>query len=128
MVTRRGKKTSGGRYKKRRKKKSYELKQKPRLVILGKDKKKKIRTRGGNFKVVLLSTNKANLVDSKNHKSQVVEIKNVLEVPANKFLARRNILMKGAMIETEVGEARITNRPGQEGCVQAILIKRSKEK
>ncbi len=127
MVTKRGKKISGGRYKKRRKKKSYELKQKPRFVILGKDKKKKLRVRGGRIKVILLSTNKANLMDSKTHKSQVVEIKNVLEVPANKFLARRNILMKGALIETEAGKAKITNRPGQEGCVQAILIE-GKEK
>jgi len=122
MVTRRGKKVTGGRYKKRRKEKSSELKQKPRPVILGKEKKKKLRVRGGKIKTVLLSTDRANLIDPKTQKSKITEIKNVIEVPANKFLARRNILMKGAIIETEAGKAKITNRPGQEGCVQAVLI------
>ncbi len=122
MVTRRGKKITGGRYKKRRKKKSYEMKPKPRPVLLGKEKKKKIRTMGGRIKTVLLSIDKANLIDSKTQKAKVVKIKNVVEVPSNKFLARRNILMKGAIIDTEAGKARITNRPGQEGCIQAVLI------
>jgi small subunit ribosomal protein S8e len=55
-------------------------------------------------------------------KSKKVSIKNVLETPANTFLARQNILIKGAIIETELGKAKITNRPSQEGNVQAILI------
>ncbi|MFU8767518.1 MAG: hypothetical protein ACNA7I_07640 [Candidatus Methanoperedens sp.] len=29
------------------------------------------------------------------------------------------------MIKTEIGEARITNRPGQEGTVNAVLIPES---
>ncbi len=123
MVTRRGKKITGGKYKKSRKKKFSELKQKPRVVLLGKEKKKKIKTRGGNFKIILLKTNKANIMDKKTHKAKKVEIKNVSEVPSNIFLARKNILVKGAVIETSIGRARITNRPGQEGFVQAVSIK-----
>ena len=123
MATRKGRKFTGGRYKKRRKKKSYELRGEPRLVVLGKEKKKKIRTRGGKLKVVLLSADRVNIIDKETKKAKVCAIKNVIEIPSNKFLARKNILMKGAIIETEAGKARITNRPGQEGCVQAVLIK-----
>ena len=123
MVTKKGHKITGGKYRKRRKKKSYELKTKPRLVVLGKEKKKKIKIRGGKLKVVLLCTDKVNVIDKESKKAKVVEIKNVVEVPSNKFLARRNVLVKGAIIETEAGKARITNRPGQEGCVQAVFLK-----
>ena len=117
-----GRKISGGRYKKSRKKKKYELVRQPRIVKLGKEKRKKIRTRGGNEKMVLLSTDTANLINKKTKKAEKVKIKNVLETPSNVFLARQNILTKGAIIETEKGKAKITNRPGQEGSVQAELL------
>ncbi len=116
-----GKKASGGRYKKSRKKKKHELGRQARFSKLGKTKIKKIRTRGGNEKVVSLTSDIVNLVNEKG-KIEKVKIKNVLETPSNRFFARRNILMKGSIIETEKGKARITNRPGQEGNVQAVLI------
>ncbi len=116
-----GRKISGGRYKKFRKKKLYELPGHVRIVKLGIMKKKKIRVRSGKIKTVLLSANEANLIDKKG-KGKKAKIKNVLETPSNKFLARQNILIKGAIIETELGKARITNRPGQESIVQAVLI------
>ena len=119
---RKGRKISGGKYHKQRKKKKFELDRQPRIVKLGKEKRKKIRARGGKIKVVLLSADMANLIDKKTGKSKKVKIKNVLETPSNKFLARQNILVKGAIIETESGKARITNRPSQEGSVQAELV------
>lgn len=115
-------KSSGGRYRKFRKKKLFEKAGQARLVKLGKEKKKKLRTKGGKVKTVLLSTDKANVLDLKTGKCKTVRIKNVLETPANKFLARQNILIKGAIIETEIGKAKITNRPSQEACVNALLI------
>jgi len=117
-----GRKISGGKYHKARKKKKYELARQARVVKLGKEKKKKLRVRGGNIKTVLLSTDICNLIDKKTGKAYKVKIKNVLETPSNKFLARQNILIKSAIIETEKGKARITNHPGQEAHVQAILI------
>lgn len=113
-------KISGGKYKKARKTKKTERKRHARLVKLGKEKKKKIRSRGGKEKTVLLSTDKANVFSKKNKKANVVKIKSVLETPANRFL--KIFLIKGAIIDTESGKARITNRPGQEGSVQAVLI------
>lgn len=121
----RGRKASGGKYKKQKKKKLYELAGQTRIVKLGKEKRKKLRVRGGNMKIVLLSTDIVNIIDNK--KAKKVKIKNVLETPSNRFLARQNILTKGAIIQTELGRAKITNRPSQEGSVQAILIE-EKEK
>ncbi len=118
-----GRKSSGGKYKKIRKKRLYEIAGKPRATKLGKEKKKVLRVRGGRLKTVLLSTDKANVFNPETKKCQVAKIKNVLETPANKFLARTNTLIRGAVIETEIGKAKVTNRPGQEGCVNAVLIK-----
>ena len=117
-----GKKVSGGRYHKPRKKKKYELPRQERVVKLGKEKRKKIRIRSGKEKIILLSTDIANIIDKKTKKSVKAKITNVLETPSNRFLARQNVLMKGAIIETDKGKARITNRPSQEGSVQAILV------
>jgi small subunit ribosomal protein S8e len=117
-----GKKSTGGRYKKFRKKRLHEKKGVFRQVTLGPEKKKTVRIRGGYFKTFLLRADKINIMDKKEKKAYVIKIKNVLEVPSNKFLARKNVLVKGAIIETEKGKARITNRPGQEACIQGILI------
>jgi small subunit ribosomal protein S8e len=122
FIMKTGKKSTGGRYKKSRKKKLYEKPGLPRQVILGEESKKSLTTRGGHIKTVLLKTNIVNVYDPKEKKSQVVKIKNVIEVPSNVFLARKNVIVKGAILDTEKGKARVTNRPGQEGQVQAILI------
>ncbi|MAH43634.1 30S ribosomal protein S8e [archaeon] len=113
-------KASGGRYKKQNQAKLHSRKGKARVVKLGEKKTKLVRGRGGGKKIVSLSDNMANIVVK--GKSKKAAIKNVLETPANRFLARQNILVKGALIETEVGKARITNRPSQEGMIQAVLV------
>jgi len=121
-----GRKITGGKYKFFRKKKKYEIAGMERKVKLGKTKQKLIRGIGGNKRTVLLSSEFANVVDTETKKSKKVKIKNVLETPSNRFLARQNILVKSAIIETELGKARITNRPSQEGMVQAELLKSGK--
>jgi small subunit ribosomal protein S8e len=117
-----GRKISGGKYKRHSKKKKYELPGLKRIVKLKETKKKTLRTIGGNKKIVLLGANTINIIDIKTKKSKNVKIKNVLETPSNRFLARQNVLTKGAIVETEIGKARITNHPSQEGIVQGILI------
>ena len=117
-----GRKISGGKYHKQRKKKLYEKSPQEKIVILGETKRKSLRVRGGNKKTILLKSNSINLLVSKN-KTQKAEIKNVLETPQNRFLARQNLLSKGAIILTSHGKARITNRPSQEGHINAILLK-----
>lgn len=121
MVTKKGKKITGGRYVKSRKKKKSELPGQKRTVKLGEEKRKKVKVRGGNEKVFLLKGQTINLlVDKKNKKTT---IKNVIETPSNRFFARQNILTKGTVVETGLGKAKITNRPTQEGNINGILIK-----
>ena len=115
-----GRKASGGRYKKPKKKKLTGRPSQVRAVKLGDKKTKTLRTRGGTPKLISFLNNIANVIVKGKAKKSV--IKNVLETPSNTFLARQNILLKGAIIETELGKAKITNRPSQEGIVQAKLL------
>ena len=115
-----GRKVSGGKYRKRRKKKMYELPGQRREVGLGMEKRKNKRVMGGRKKTFLL---RANMINVKvGNKIQKLEIRNVLETPSNRFLARQNILSKGTIVQTEKGKVRITNRPSQEGMINGILI------
>lgn len=117
-----GRKISGGRYHKARKKRKHEKDRQQRIVVLGKERKKQIRIMSGKMKTCLLSTDIANVINKRTGKAEKLKITNVIETPANKFLARQNVLMKSAIIDTAKGKARVTNRPSQEGCVNAILI------
>ena len=118
----RGRKTTGGKYRKQRKSKLYEYHGFERSATLGTTKRKQLRMHGGASKTILLKENQANILVGK--KIQRTEIINVEATPQNKFLARQNRLMKGAIIETSVGKARITNRPSQEGQVNAVLLEK----
>jgi small subunit ribosomal protein S8e len=112
-------KISGGKYRKARKKKKYELSGKIVYTVLGKERRKQLRVMGGGMKSVLLAADKANVVD-KSGKVKSVKIKSVVQVPANRYL--KGILFKGSIIDTEIGKARITSRPSQDGIVNAVLI------
>jgi len=114
------KKISGGKYHASRKKKLCERHSPPRLTTLGTEKRKDLKTKHGTVKKVLLSMDKAFVLDKKTNKGKVVKIKSVIQIPSNRYL--KNILMKGAVIDTEMGKAKITNRPGQEGNIFAVLI------
>ena len=116
-----GRKISSGKYHRLRKRKKYEKHGQETQVILDKETKRKTRrVTGGNTKTILLKTNQVNIFSK--GKAQRAEIINVSETPQNKFWARQNRLTKGAVIETSLGKARITNRPSQEGHVNAILL------
>jgi len=116
-----GKKISGGRYIRHRKKKLHEIAGQKRTVKLGKEKRKSKKGRGGNRKIFLLGAKFINIQEK--GKSKKVEIKNVLETPSNRFLARQNIITKGTIVETESGKIKVTNRPTQEGTINGILVK-----
>jgi small subunit ribosomal protein S8e len=120
-----GRKITGGRYVKRIKKKKYSLLVQTRIVKLAKDekdeKRKNKRVMGGNKKNYFLRARFVN-IQEKGKKSKRIEIKNVLETPSNRFLARQNVLTKGTIIETELGKVKITNRPSQEGMINGVLV------
>jgi small subunit ribosomal protein S8e len=79
--------------------------------------------KGGGLKTRLLFADKVNLFDPATRKYTIESIKTVAENPANRHFVRRNIITKGSVIDTAKGKARVTNRPGQEGMVMAVLIK-----
>ena len=116
----RGKKKTGGKYHKARKKKLYELPGQERKTKLGEERRRTKRTKGGNSKTFLLKAKVVNVIA--NGKKQRIEIKNVLETPSNKFLARQNIITQGTILDTSLGRVKVTNRPSQEGMVNGILV------
>ena len=109
-------------YRKARGRRLAELGSVPALTRVADKRAKTQRTKGGNSKTRLLSENIANVFDAKTKKYHKVAIKNVIESPADINYIRRNIMVKGSVIETEKGKAKITNRPGQEGTINAILV------
>lgn len=116
-----GRKISGGKIIKSHKKKKYERLGQARIVKLAEEPKKKItRVRGGNEKVYLLRGTTVNVTDGK--KKKTVKITNVVATPSNRFLARQNIITKGTILETELGNVQVTNRPTQEGMINGILV------
>ncbi|HLD19300.1 MAG TPA: 30S ribosomal protein S8e [Candidatus Nanoarchaeia archaeon] len=123
ITSQRSKRTvSGGRYRAYRKKRLYEKANAPTLPKLGAPKKKIVRVFGGNIKQRVLDIDVANVIDPKTKKFSRAKIKTIAENPANTNYVRRNIMTKGTIIETELGRARITNSPGQEGAVNAVLV------
>ncbi len=79
--------------------------------------------RGKTKKIRLLSTKYANVNDGK--KVLKAEILEVEENNANRLYARSNIATKGAKIRVKIGKeeknAKITNRPGQDGVINAKI-------
>lgn len=121
MTTNKGKKISGGKYIQQRKKKKNERTGQKKIVKLADEEKVKIkRVLGGNFKRFFL---RAGFVNVRNgNKTKKVKIKNVLETPSNRFLARQNVITKGTIVETELGKVKITSRPTQESVLNGVLI------
>jgi len=115
-------KPTGGRLKHFRGKRKHELGRESSDTHVGEGRKKIIRTRGGNKKVRVLRVNRANVTDKKTGTTKKVDIETVTKNTANQYYVRRNIVTKGAIIKTELGEAKVTSRPGQDGVVNAVLV------
>ena len=103
----------------------FEIGREELHTVIGPTSVKKIRTRGGNLKLRAKSINVAYVTDPRTNKTTKTEILSVVENPANIHYVRRNIITKGAIIETPLGKAKVTSRPGQVGVVSAVLISES---
>jgi small subunit ribosomal protein S8e len=116
-------KPSGARYKSKIiKKRQHLIGRMPAMTKIGKTKVQNIRTRSSGQKLRLLTAEKVNLYDPKKKTYSIETIKTVVESPADKNFVRRNIIIKGTIIATDKGNARVTNRPGQDGIINAVLI------
>jgi small subunit ribosomal protein S8e len=113
-------KPTGKLRKKLSKRKKYQRGRDYSPTHLGEKKVVKLRTKGGSKKLLALSANIANVISGS--KSQKTKIISVMENPANPQFVRRSIITKGTIINTELGKARVTSRPGRDGIVNAVII------
>jgi small subunit ribosomal protein S8e len=113
---------SGGRKGAHRKKRKYEQGTFPVETAMGKKKRKVARGRGGNLKIKILSEKQVCVTDPKTGKTEKTEVVRVVKNPANIDYDRRGVITKGAIVETPLGQARITSRPGQHGVLNAVLV------
>jgi small subunit ribosomal protein S8e len=118
-----GRKLTGGRKVAMRGRRKFEIDRYPNEAVVGPAQTVMRRTRGNNVKVAFKTAEFANIIDQENKKATKSKILTVTKNPANKDYERRGVISKGAMIETESGAAVVVSRPGQDGVVNAILVK-----
>lgn len=87
--------------------------------VAAKDVKVKKRKRGGHVGIRLKKASMVNVVAK--DKMKTVKIMRVLESPNPEYV-RMNVITRGAVVETEMGKVRVTNRVGQDGIVNGVLI------
>ena len=124
----RKRKRTGGRKRAYRVKRNFEKGGFPAETILGETKRRNSRGYGGNIKTRVLSDKFACVTDPKSGKTEKTEIIRVVKNKANVDYDRRGVITKGAEIETSLGLARVTSRPGGDGVINAILIGSKEEK
>ncbi|HIC99149.1 MAG TPA: 30S ribosomal protein S8e [Pyrodictiaceae archaeon] len=119
-------KPTGGRKRPHQKvKRKYWMGRYPTFTKLSdRERREIIRVRGGNYKIRLKEAVHANVIDPQTKTAKKVRILRVVETPANPHYARSGIIVKGTIIETELGRAIVTSRPGQDGVINAVLIER----
>jgi small subunit ribosomal protein S8e len=117
-------KPTGGRRRPQRKKRKFEISREVSPPIVAPEHAvETLRVRGGAQKTRVLGALKANVVDPATGKAQAAEIVTVKENPANPNYVQRNFVNRGAIVETNLGLARVTSRPGQDGVINAVLVK-----
>jgi small subunit ribosomal protein S8e len=115
-------KVTGGRRRPAQGKRRAEIGSAPTDTHIGEDRRKVIRTAGGNTKVRSMRAAYANVTNLSNGETRKVKIEKVEVNGANPNYVRRNLLTKGAIVKTEIGRARILSRPGQDGVINAVLL------
>ncbi|MEM0100447.1 MAG: 30S ribosomal protein S8e [Desulfurococcaceae archaeon] len=117
-------KPTGGLKGEHRKKRKYELGSPPTKTVLSNKEERKIeRVRGGNVKVKLKEAVYVNVAlgEGSIKKARILD---VVETPENPQNSKFKIISKGSVVKTELGLVKITSRPGQDGVLNGILIRR----
>ena len=115
-------KITGGRRHPLRTRRKYEIDRYPNEPINGAQVTITRRVRGNNRKTALKTIDFVNLStgDAKVKKTKILK---VLENATNNDYKRRGIITKGAILEIQEGKCRVVSKPGQNGIVNAILLK-----
>ena len=118
-------KPTGGRLKRPnryRGKRRTEVASEEQLAYVGEaDARKSYRKRSGSQTVRTLSVNQVN-VNMKGGKTVRATVKNVVGNDADPNYIRRNIVTKGAVLDTDQGLVKVTSRPGMHGVVSGVLM------
>jgi small subunit ribosomal protein S8e len=115
-------KFTGGKKKLYKKKKLREMASDATETRFGTFSRSIVRVRGNNKKTKLLSDEYANVTDQSTGLTKKVKILRVVNNPVNLDYDRRDIITKKTVIETSIGKAVVTSRPGQVGEINAVLI------
>ena len=116
-------KSTGGRLKHARGKRKTEISSENQFAYLGEeDQRKNYRKTAGSQTVRLLAVHEINVNDPKEGKTVRSTINTVLENDADPNYVRRNIITKGAIVDTDIGRVRVTSRPGMHGVVSGVLL------
>ncbi len=118
----RKRKLTGGKKRVYRVKRKFEAGSYPAETTLGEPRIRRVRGFGGNTKIKALSAKFASVTDPKSGKTEKSEIVRVVRNRANVDYNRRGVITKGAEIETALGAAKVTSRPGNDGVINAVLI------
>ncbi len=103
-------------------KRRYEVGRLSAFTRIGDRQCKRVRTMGGNSKDRLLKEKTINVFNPQQKKAEKATMQTVVDNKANKNFIRRNIITKGTIVNTDKGQVQITNRPGQEGTVNGVLV------
>ena len=113
------KKRTGGRRRRTHSKRKHQLGGEATETSLEEPTLKTVVSRGNTTKVRAIATDRASVAVGGETRS--TDIEDVVENPANPNYVRRNIITKGALVDTGEGTARVTSRPGQDGQVNAVI-------
>jgi small subunit ribosomal protein S8e len=100
----------------------FDIDRYPNEALMGEQETATRKTRGNNRKIALKTVSHVNLVlpDAKIKRTKIIR---VLENQTNNDYKRRGVITKGAILETEDGKCKVVSRPGQNGMINAILVK-----
>ena len=115
-------KPSGGRRVQARSKRSTEISTEKQFALVGEPRRKIYRKAGGNTMVRVMAANKVSVNNPKTGKTVNADIINVIQNESDPNYVRRNILVKGAVIETSEGNVKIPSRPGKDGVINGVLL------
>ncbi len=117
-----GTKPSGGRYRQSRVKRKFEKGSLPTFTAIGNKVVRSSRSKGGGRKLKVVSSEFVNAFDVKSKSFVKAKLVRVVENAANHNFVRGNIITKGAIVETDKGNVRVTSTPGQDGVVNGVLV------
>ncbi len=113
---------TGARLKRFRSKRKFEMGRTPTETLIGETKRRTVDSKGKVKKTPALRIQFVNVTDPAKGVTVRAEIQDVEMNPANMDYQRRKVITRGTIIKTTKGRATVTNRPGQDGILNAVLI------